>query len=55
MNMFWKAFKFNQYFMSMHRQFLLLECLIEEKNKYKDWLAPMKALNNSKDWHEAPS
>ena len=36
-------------------EFLLLECLIEEKNKYKDWLAPMKALTNSKDWQEALS
>jgi hypothetical protein len=29
--------------MSIHRKFLLLECLIEEKNKYEDWLASMKA------------
>jgi hypothetical protein len=34
---------------------LLLECPVEEKNEYKDWLASMKALNNSKDWQKAPS
>jgi hypothetical protein len=27
--------------------------LIEEKNKYKDWLAFSKTLTNTKDWPES--
>jgi hypothetical protein len=30
-----------------------LERLVEEKNKYKDWLAFSKTLTNTKDWSES--
>jgi len=52
---FWEASKILSLLNAHMILVFTLERLVEEKNKYKDWLAFSKTLTNTKDWSESLS
>jgi hypothetical protein len=50
---FWEASKILSVLNAHMILVFTLERLVEEKNKYKDWLAFSKTLTNTKDWSES--